>query len=234
MKTFVHTLAFNTPEMVKLAGENLRVTAGLDSDRYTYVIVDCGYPLPSKEKNTIELKRIANKLKAEYIQIKNEGVAQNWNQVIEVMGIGYDDIIVGVDPDSRADTFGWLQDMRQAFRDYEDAFYIGMNRYNFEQGTRIEKGIPVLHYPYLISWSMGGFRVSAIKAIGGLGQHNARYGYIEHYCYEKLKPMGFDFYMLADHYDLSLDSPDSLYTEWKKSSSSRNTDLTFEEWLRSR
>jgi hypothetical protein len=235
MKVYVHTLAYNKPEFVQMAGENLRVTAG--TDRYEYVIFDCGYPLPSEKENSSKLKKIADKLKAGYVKIENEGVAQNWNKAIEHFNPSDDDIVVGMDPDSRADTLGWLRDMKTAFQKREDAFYIGMNRTGFEEykrGTLIEGEVNLLKFNELVAWSMGGFRVKMIKEIGGIGQYNGRYGYIEHYCYDKLKPMGYDFYLLADHFDLSLDSPDPQYSEWKQASASRNTDLKFNDWLRTR
>jgi len=237
MKVYVHTLAFNQPEFVRLAGENLRVTSGLDNDRYKYVIVDCGYPLPSKSENSKQLKKIADKLKAEYLQIENQGVAQNWNKVFEYFNPSYNDIVVGMDPDSRSDTFGWLKDMKTAFQTKEDAFYIGMNRSDFDEykrGTLIEGDVNLLKFNELVAWSMGGFRAGMINEIGGLGQYNERYGYIEHYCYDRLKPKGYDFYLLADHYDLSLTSPDSQYEEWKRLSRTNQINVSFSDWLGAR
>jgi hypothetical protein len=109
-----------------------------------------------------------------------------------------------------------------------------MNRPDFDEykrGTLVEGDINLLKFNELVAWSMGGFRVGMINEIGGLGQYNERYGYIEHYCYDRLKPKGYDFYLLADHYDLSLTSPDPQYEEWKRLSRTNQINVSFSDWL---
>lgn len=232
----VHQLAFNEADVCIEALRTYERTAGMIED--VFLVVDCGFPLPSKDENTDKLIRFCRQNKRfTYVQIPwNEGVAQNWTWVQGLLRVTRGDVLIGMDPDARPQQEGWVRAMADVLLNEPTAAYVGLNRPGFDElqtPARVERqmsGHTVYAYDGLISWSVGGFSGEFLEATGGLDQWNERYGYIEHWAYQRMLSMGKTFYMLKDYYDHHLPST-PRYTEWKKASAEGRTALRFEEWL---
>jgi hypothetical protein len=116
IKTF--TLAHNlTSEVDRATKELYALNEGTD---FEHVIIDLSFPLMAKDEipenitnarlfNSNMLLRIARKHNTPYVKLDNIGVSQNWTQAIELLKPEDGDVIIGVDPDERVQTEGWVQ-----------------------------------------------------------------------------------------------------------------------------
>lgn len=112
---YCFTLSFNTTPIIEEAVRSLYDL----NDNFKHYIFDVGFPVLEPDKipedievakkiNSIALKEMANRYGSEYVKIDNVGVSQNWNKAIEIINPGPNDVLIGIDPDERPQTKGWV------------------------------------------------------------------------------------------------------------------------------
>lgn len=225
-RTIVHTLCFNTPEMVEGA---LQCHYHGEYERY---LIDCGFPGVDSEV----WKNLAWKYRCIYLKIDNGGVSENWNTVARILNVSDHDVLIGLDPDERPKQTGWIEAIASVMKADPTIGYITTNKIGYEPEGNINDyvdlniaGVAVREYNSLVAWILGGFSGRCLNAIRGLAQENKYYGYLEHETLRRMKNHGFRWLMLRDYYAEHLASGEKLM-EWKNLNRDRNMQMSFEEW----
>jgi hypothetical protein len=232
---FVHTLGYNRHEFVRAGIEYFQ--AHSDPTEYDrHVLFDPGYPLPSREENSDELRRLAAEKGIEYVRIENLGCHKNWDWVAKNYCWGDDDVIVGVCPDARGGRAGWIRAGVEVMKADPRCFCVQLNRHGdyAPYGPEVTEvgGHAVIGFPGLVAWSVGIFRMKDIKLVGGFDAYSSYYGWGEHWLVDRLVPMGKRWYFLRDFFDEGgAHGPDPEYLRWKELSAARRTQIPFDVWL---
>lgn len=249
-RIIVITLVFNTPEMVEGA---LQCHYPGNYERF---MIYCGFPGYTFE----DYIPLANKYNCTYFSIKNEGVAQNWNHVKEVLSLKDGDIMIGLEADERpeipppimADKLyhgtvvhyfyysGWIEAIVNVMRHDPTIGFVGLQKTGYESEHNINDfhpveigGIKCRQYHSMIAWMLGGFSVRCINQIGGLKQEGETYGYLEHATARAMAEKGFGWVVLEDYYSQHVMSSE-VYTEWKNLNRNRQNPKPYEQWLKER
>lgn len=236
-RTVVMTLAYNRPEMVDGA---LACLEGEDPNREVY-IVDVGYPVPDPYENAAAYIKLAEKHGATYIRTKNRSIGKNWTWVLEHLGLGGRDIMVGLDPDIRPNPKGWLRAIKDVFASDERIAVVVPRCKEIEQPYHqarlaqqreaVIKGHRVWEYNYPVAWPMMNYSANFIRACDGLAENARVYGHSECWAHQRIVRMERTYMMLRDFEDGTTLSPDHDYMVWKGMQIPQVWDISFEEWL---
>jgi len=262
MKTIVHTLGYNVPELIEEAAESLRYLNGYEG--YTHVIADLGYPLgPDRgswdripddiqicKRNNIMLNVItADVEKSDLIVIPNKGVSQNWTTIAQLYDIDRGDILIGADPDERPMDEGWVKAMSDVMSaDTSIAIcslmlpeLLALEGFfdNYILGERMLAGHRVWYGKAMCQWALIGISGSFIKTAGGVPHPEVApiYGWIETACDAHMKAYGMNWVMLPD-FRVQHIASSPLAQEWKNyvvtEQAMNEGQKTFEQWLSER
>ncbi len=247
MRIFCTLLAYNRTHTVLGALENFdNTTTDSEHRRMIKTIFDPGYPLPSQEENSKELKRLAVEFGWWCTQIPNEGVVQNHNRAIhDFYRMEKGDYYVIHDPDVRIQDKGYVSAAIQALESDPDIVFVCPSRefshedwYKEAHGAEVyelQSGLKLRKHKELAAWSCGVFKGEFLASRDrNFLAWNSIYGYGEHADYERMKEMGKKWVQLVDFRDYHLGAPDAEYTEWKHQSAAQKTKKTFDIWLKER
>jgi hypothetical protein len=258
MRTIVHTLGYNIPELIEEATESLYK---LNPDtNFTHVIADLGYPLGqkresweivpqymsiNKRKNAAEIIDIGTTHGSEFVRFPNKGVSGNWTQVAQMYEVGRGDVLIGADPDERPMDEGWVDAMSKVMQgDSSIAIcslvlpeLLALEGF-FEKyfwGEREINGIRVWEGRHMCQWALIGISGNFINAAGGVPSPDAAplYGWIETACDAHMKRLGMKWVMLPD-YRVQHIASSPLAQEWKNWMVGPGLDqgqISFDEWL---
>jgi len=234
-RVVVMTLAYNRASFVAEALE--RLEPGIE-----HVLVDVGYPIPSRTQNSQDLIELALKRGSTYIRTPNRSVSKNWTFVHKLLGLKRGDILIGLDPDSRPREPGWVDTIVKVFDGDPSVAMVTLGgawlmlpqHVNKPFSTEIVNGVEARFYHELIQWPLMSFECGFIEDCGGLGEWNAVYGYSEHWAEQRMGPLGRRWCVLPNIHDDCAPCPDPLYETWKELGRVRRVNCTFEEWLESR
>lgn len=256
MSTYVHTLAYNTPNMVRDAVRSLTMlNKGV---KYEHLLIDLEYPLDDehwnkipedieaiKDKNYYRNKVTAMEFYSHFCQMENVGVSQNWTQAAKWFGLQDTDVLICADPDERPQNEGWVKAIADVIAADPRIGWVSMMMK--EQQPLIDSGQYLCeevtiagHRCYkmrsVFNWAQGGFNGKFINEAGGVPypQVAKRYGWIETACMEKFAELGYYYVILSDYYVEHIASS-PLAGEWKVFITSNQTidgsQMSFEEWL---
>jgi len=206
-----------------------------------YYLVNCHWPV-DKAESSKKLQAISNKYEIPILDPgKNLGVHGGWNYVIKELGLDGGDVLVGVDPDGRAQSSNWAHALMDVFNERPEMYYGTCNDdryYKFgwhmcSHDHQTESGIRYLTFSRVVAWSLGGFDIGWVKRIGGLNQVSKYYGGIEDYVYNKATTLGGRFFKLKDHTDKHIYDVNEDYVKWKRHQCKFTLadDIDFEQWL---
>jgi hypothetical protein len=258
MRTIVHTLGYNIPELIEEATESLYK---LNPDRnFTHVIADLGYPLGqkresweivpqymsiNKRKNAAEIIEIGTLHSSEFVRFPNKGVSGNWTQVAQMYEVGRTDVLIGADPDERPMDEGWVDAMSKVMQGDSSIAICSLvlpellalegffDKYFW--GEREINGIRVWEGRHMCQWALIGISGNFINAAGGVPSPDAAplYGWIETACDAHMKRLGMKWVMLPD-YRVQHIASSPLAQEWKNWMVGPGLDqgqISFDEWL---
>ncbi len=203
------------------------------------VLVDQHYPLVDNQTDhTKKLADLAAKHGWTFVRpLKNRGVGGSWDWVVRELGLGNDDVIVGLDPDGRPQQIGWLDAMMTVFNNDALCYTVQLNvagtyALNLPRTEEQIGGEWTVVYNRPIAWTLGGFSVYWLKAVGGFLQSHPQYGFVEIQMEKACKPKGGHFRILRDYYDQHVTAPDKAYIDWKLECAQFKTLLPFGDWVR--
>lgn len=257
MRTIVHTLGYNVPDMV---AETAALTVGMNEDApFEYLIAHLGFPLSefheqevtkesiinAKLNNGVAIREIAASLNAQVSTLKNLGVSPNWEQVRKLMNVGVNDVLICADPDERPQQDNWVHaiseviaaDPRIAWCSLmmkEQEPLLASGRFRYTEKKIAGHRVYIMHD--VMNWAQGGFSGRFLDQIGGVPAMDRApiYGWIEGAATEQFG-IRWDWCILADFYVEHIASP-PLYGEWKQWVTSdqvirNNEQIGFEQWL---
>jgi hypothetical protein len=236
-RIYLHTLCYNLPSEVE---KTVRLIYEQNESRhFIHYLIDLGFPIDkgteipdsikkAKEINEKRLMEIACRYGSIFLKMPNIGVSQNWTQVINHINPGDNDVVIGVDPDERTMSYGWVNAMAEALQEKK----IGMVTLMMpEQAKELSKW-PITEYKLngfravilngTANWALIGFKGEFLKKMGDMPypETHPRYGYIESFVRKKLDELGYKYLFLPEfqvyHTDYPRDegSP-KLLREWK-------------------
>ena len=260
MKTIVHTLGYNIPDLIEEATESLRKkNKGFD---YTHVIADLGYPLNngratwadvpqhieiSKKNNLYSNAQIASSYGSDLVKFNNRGVSGNWTTIANLYEIKDGDVLIGADPDERPMDNGWVKAMSEVMRGDPniaicslmlpelmalEGFYE-----NYILGEQIINGHRVWYGKNMCQWALIGISGRFISRVGRVPSPEIAplYGWIETACDAFMKMHGMSWVMLPD-FRVQHIASSPLAQEWKNfvvTEDAMNAgQVDFETWLR--
>lgn len=256
-RNIVHTLAYNLYSEVEKAVSDL-YQQNHHGD-FQHLIVDLEFPLEEGDKvpedieraisnNSIKLMDLATRFGSRYVRFKNQGVSQNWNQVIKFMNVGDGDVLIGADPDERPQTDGWVKAMGSVMRSVPsygvvcllqpEQLLTALAKSTHHDIYTTQK-ISVLDIHGSMSWAQIGVSGKLISEIGEIPvpKEYSIYGGIEGALLAEMQARGYKWCMLRDHlvrHDAQWDSV-LLLRQWKHwiIDNCKNTQqVTFEDWLK--
>lgn len=251
---FVHTLSFNLTSETE---EATRLLYELNPDKnFRHVIVDLGFPLEygadipediaeAKKRNSNKLKDICAHYGSEYFKALNVGVSQNWNQVMNHVGITKNDVLICCDPDERPKTKGWVQAIADVLTNKKMAACAlvmpdqkeWLVKHPTSATLMTIKGHDVFAINGTLSMAQVGFSGKFLIENGGVPvpEGHAIYGYIESAFSKALRNTGMGWCILSDYY-VEHTECSTLYRAWKTDITSGkytgNAQVDFEDWLR--
>lgn len=243
-RTVVHTLGFNTPEMVE---ETIKLTVSQNTARpFDYVVAHLGFPLSdfnqqkvsefgiaeSKLINGVKIRECAHAHGAKMLTMKNRGVSPNWEQVRTYMEVKEGDVLICADPDERVEQDenkgpnNWvhaISDVIQAdpriawcsLMMREQEPLLADPRWRWTEKIIAGHRVYIMH-DYGFNWAQGGFSGTFLEKVGGVQAMEKApiYGWIESAATRHFGKR-WDFAILADIYVEHIASP-PLYGEWKQ------------------
>lgn len=249
-KNLTFTLAYN---LVSEVADSLERLYKQNSNLH-HLIVDCGFPLETdevpddiekaKERNTDALIALSEKYNCDYLKIENQGVSQNWNQIIEYLNPDETDIVICADADEQPTERDWVNAICHVLRADESAGYCASLL--IDAKPILDKNIPIVkvgaHFVYdmksaSINYGLVGIKASFIKKIGGIpvpGDMQV-YGGLEAMLLQKLRQHNMKWYILRDFTEVHTNNC-KLYREWKdnvifEQAQKGLPQTTFEKWL---
>lgn len=259
MKTIVHTLGYNIPELIEEATESLYNLN--DPSDFNHIIIDLGYPLAggrdkwgeipdyipgAKHRNLLENSDIASLSGSELIKLPNRGVSANWSNVAYLYGVGEGDVLIGADPDERPMDKGWVKAMADVMREDPNIAICSLMLpelmdlegffKNYILGERILAGHRVWYGKAMCQWALIGISGRFIEKAGGVPHPEIApiYGWIETACDAHMKAYGMDWVMLPD-FRVQHIASSPLSQEWKNyvvtAKAMEDGQQDFEQWL---
>lgn len=245
MRKVIITLAYNRPEVVEQSLIRLRQTQDLTD--YEYYLIDPGYPIPSKRENFLKIVDIAKRYQVEYLKpATNRGVSGNWMWAIYELGLGKteNDVIIGMDPDSNPMDNGWCDAIVDVIvKGKEKIAYCGLTRTSPpDLATEVDEsqraytlhnigGRKVRLYSELISWPMGGFSARFARE-RGIHQTRSMYGYLELATVRAMDGTDWDWCMLDNFRDYTVDRGEDMFRQWKVAQAQGRTNSDFETFIK--
>lgn len=251
---YVHTLAYNLPEIVEKSVKDLHSK----NKNIEHYVVNLDFPLEtdaipknieaSKRNCRQRLINLANNSGSNFLDFKNIGVSQNWQTFIDYIMPNDEDIIIGADPDEQVLQSNWVNAMRKVFEgDSKIALVSLVQDLGYERISKMPKkeaivnGVRVWYMEGLTNWALIGFKgefLNKIKKIPYPAKAE-RYGWIEHETYPLIKSLGYKWVILPDFKIHHLDYPEDkstskLYRGWKNQIVHRINEfgqISFEEYL---
>lgn len=241
MTTHIVMLAYNKAQVVEDAIERLLKT-NPDTSKYYFILVDPEYPLnPANSIEYIWEKHRHKFNAASFFKIKNEGVAQNYNQVIFHFAFQPDDFVHFFDPDNAPRDVGYLDAMIDVLQNPEVA-YVTLERpdpdipYNDIKEINGHK-CAVIYRGH--SWPMGAFRADFLNEAYPIKQDNGAWGFIEDWLYREFLRQNRIGVFLLGYVDEMIDGTgqgtggqDDFYLQYQVECANRRTQETFETWLK--
>jgi hypothetical protein len=262
MKTIVHTLGYNIPDLIEEATVSLkRKNKNFD---YTHVIADLGYPLKNgrdhwhiipadtniEEAYNLHLNhKIALGLESDLVKFNNHGVSGNWTTIANLYGIGDGDVLIGADPDERPMDENWVKAIAEVMDADKNIAIVSLALpellalegffENYFIGERILNGHRVWYGKFMCQWALIGISGRFIAKAGRVPSPEIApiYGWIETACLEFMNHFGMDWVMLPD-YRVQHIASSPLAQEWKNevvTADAMNAgQVDFKTWLKSR
>ena len=239
MNLWAISLCFNRPGVIRRSLEHLFNTT---QGRVAVAMVDQHYPLPNSEINSSELCWIAWGMGHRYMTFgANLGLHRGFNVALDALGLPDDALVVGYDPDTMPLTEGWDVAARRVMDADKSVAWVSLGndvseREMSERGytEELRGGIRTwrTHRPVVNSICV--WRVSWLRAVGGLTEPNAFYGGLECAMFEKLGANSWVFLPdFREARDTALQSaPDKEYVEYKWAHAHQGDPRDFATWLR--
>lgn len=231
-------LAYNTYEMVKRAIVQFEEQAPKYSIA-SRTLVDQRYPNDGDiNTNAENIIGLAEKHGWNYVRpAKNTGAHGGWNWTIRELGLGQDDVLMGVDPDGNPQQPKYLDAIMDVFNNAPECFTVQLNRpCVYAQGlprtSRLIGKTEVLDYHQPVAWSLGAFECGWLNRVGGMQSRHNLYGYCELDTIQAMRPFGAKWYIVKDFYDEHMKAPDEKYIDWKLACAEGRTYAQFEDWLK--
>lgn len=264
MKTIVHTLGYNIPDLIEEATVSLRELN--PGDHYTHVIADLGYPLRhgrenwdkippaeflfrDKEQNLLYNSITANKHNSDLVKFNNHGVSGNWTMIANLYGVGAGDVLIGADPDERPMDKDWVKAMAEVMKGDPNIAIVSLALpellalegffENYFIGERMINGHRVWYGKHACQWALIGISGNFISKAGGVPhpQIAPLYGWIETACLQVMEHLKMDWIMLPD-YRVQHIASSPLAQEWKNfivTEDAMNAgQVDFETWLKTK
>lgn len=167
---------------------------------------------------------------------KNMGGHEGFNWVVKNLPVEDDDLIIGYDPDSNPLTKGWDEAMLEAMRSHRSLGSISLMHTAIKDKPWIvsddKPRVALLGRPEMFNVTM--WRVSALKATGGLLADRKLYGMVETAMYRKFTEMGLYSGYLYDYEEGPCPvAHDPMYVKWKEAHAFFGFEGSFEEFLES-
>lgn len=257
MRTIVHTLGYNIPDLIKETTISLReLNEGFD---YTHVIADLGYPLvggrenwtliPDQTGKVINLNRnavTAIDYHSDLVKFKNKGVSGNWTTIAKLYDVKDGDVLIGADPDERPMDKGWVKAMSEVMQADKDIAICSLMLpelmalegffENYILAERMLNGHRVWYGKSMCQWALIAISGRFIEKAGGVPAPNVApiYGWIENACGALMHHYGMTWVMLPD-YRVQHIASSPLAQEWKNemvTEAGMNAgQIDFETWL---
>jgi hypothetical protein len=254
---FLHTLCYNLPSEVE---KTVRLIYEQNESRmFRHYIIDLGFPInegaeipvsisKAKEINEGKLIEIACRYGSTYLKMPNIGVSQNWTQVIKHLNPGPNDVVIGVDPDERTMSYGWVNAMATALQEPQIGMVTLMMPEQVKELPKWPKtehkinGFRAIILNGTANWALIGFKGEFLKKMGDMPfpDTHPRYGYIESFVRDKLTEHGYNYLFLPEYQVYHTDYPrdegsPKLLREWKNQiifNYKEHGQISFEEFLK--
>ena len=245
MKLWIITLGFCNARTLKAGLTRLDETSTYKGE-VERIFLDQYYPVNRKE-NFWELQSIckAHGFKF-YDSGYDRGLHNGFNYVASLLPLGDEDLILLYDPDSWVDNAGFDSAMVEVLNEDKELEYISSWHWPIEQthGKRVpgafrttSSGLKYFVPDIQSQWemvSLGMYRWSFIKEIGGMKQPRAYYGFLEEHFVKSLnlrrKRMGFlKGFDNENPHKSSLIDPE--YEQYKLAHSNQSFPGSFQEFL---
>lgn len=206
------------------------------SSPYEFHCVELDYPNPSEQLNQqIRQAYFTSQPHCHWRKVKNLGHMDNIAAQTEFIGAGSDDAILFWDADHAPSPSGWLDRMLGVLKEDANCFYVtcsleGYTQYYDNQGGSdyviAKERCKKLAWPG--GWPMGLHRgnftgIKALRDFYGAGELSIK---------QALDRLGKYGYMLRDVMDTrAVKQVDKKYSEWKSHVTSKETQITFAEYL---
>ena len=248
MRIFVTMVGYNRHDVVRDAMQSLEdTTTDAEHRRLVKTVFLCQYPIPSVDVNRAKIIEAAKEFGWWYAEIQNQGVMANHNTALhDYCHIDDGDFYITYDPDVRFKKVGWISAMVEALQSDPTAMFcssaLDFHHHDWMQKkpysrkvTTLPSGLKISRFDCLISWASGMWRGDFLKTrprdFAQLGKY---YGWSEHADYDRLLEHKKTWLSVTDFVDYHLGAPDAEYTAWKICSARKETELSFNEWLKTR
>jgi GT2 family glycosyltransferase len=241
---YVVMLAYNKTDVVEAAINRL-LNRTKDFRDFHFIIVDPSYPLNEEDQSIWKLyvKYAVEFPTTTYLKIDNDGVAGNYNQVIQHFIFQDNDVIHFFDPDNNPRENNYLQNMIAVLQDPKVA-YVTLERPDPDVPYGKHVTIDNIECYQIYrghSWPCGAFRADFLKQAYPINQDNGKWGYIEDWLYREfcrqdkigLFLKGFVDQMI-DGTNQGLGGQDHLYLKYQVDCAMHITQELFEDWLTKR
>lgn len=215
MKLFTLTLCHSNITVLSHGLERYAATAVLPTE---HVLVDHLYPI-NAWSNSARILGIANTQNLKLIRpYENRGLCGGWNWAIAQLPIEDSDFVIGYDPDANPVETGWDAAMVSALNTHRELGAVSLifERIRNRTWQELAPGILVSDTYQFFDITM--WRVSTLKAIGGLQASREFYGGFEETMFAVLKGHGYLHGFLKDYSEAPCPIPhDPEYHGWKMS-----------------
>ncbi len=227
MSTKIFMLAFAHYSLVKEAMK--------DAKYYVHekTLFDVGYPNINQIR---ELEAACREYNWNYQKIENLGTSGNWNYCWRFLG--RPEILVGIEPDERANNKSWVARACDCLRDDQKLGYVGLGQGHFRTMYDVDPNFmnktfevgknKLKNYKDGIGWAMGAVSGSFMDKCGMKG--DPHYGNVENTTSTAMRKLGFDWGLFTDIFAIHI-CGEPAYEKWKVECADRKTGLSYRDWL---
>lgn len=238
MKVVMCTPAFANPLVMRRSFAMIRATA---TENLPWMVLNQHYPLPTKHAYQCALLELAEQYRFDLFDAnENLGLSAGYNYLIDQLAD--DDIVIALDPDVLPATTGWDKALIDCFADPRNVWASLSNEISLgqihERGftTEMSNGYKYIIPKCPVVNSMSAWRVSWLRANGGVKEPRKYYGGLECCMWTKLDQVTKRWVFLSHFWEHKSEDWIPLLDEWyfryKWAYATEGEERSFEEYLK--